>query len=104
MSRRSPLALALAALLALAAAGPRAGEGKPDDDKPAQREAQIKVLIPAIARLTIDGNVTRQTGAERLFVTPPLPTDTPSTYTLMASWNDGGIPVRRMAVATVRGG
>jgi uncharacterized protein (TIGR03000 family) len=105
MSRRVPSpVLALALLLALAGAGSRAGEEKPDGKKPDQREAEIQVLVPAGARLTIDGNETRQTGPDRLFVTPPLPTARTFSYTLAATWKDGGSPVKRMAVATVRGG
>jgi uncharacterized protein (TIGR03000 family) len=115
MTRRTAapvLALAALALLALPAA--RAGDEKPDPKKPdakppdakkaETKEAVIRVLIPVSASLTIDRTQTRQTGSERRFVTPPLRTDRKFTYTLTATWDDFGLSVKRMAVATVRGG
>lgn len=59
---------------------------------PAQQNAprqpvNLKVLLPAAdAKLQIDGTMTRQTGAERRFITPPLEPGTNYSYTLTATW------------------
>jgi uncharacterized protein (TIGR03000 family) len=113
MTRRSLLFLGLAALLALAPAGGLAGVPKPatspgkpgaPDKKSELRPGHIKVLIPAAARLAIDDNETRATGAERRFTTPPLAPGRTASYTLTAVWEEGSRRIKRMAVAKVRPG
>jgi uncharacterized protein (TIGR03000 family) len=47
-----------------------------------ERPILVKVLVPADARVDIDGNPTRQLGEQRLYETPPLRTGVEYTYTL----------------------
>jgi uncharacterized protein (TIGR03000 family) len=52
-----------------------------------QRTATIRVLLPsANAQLTVDDVPTRQTGAERVFVSPPLEPGRSYSYTARATW------------------
>src|SRR5437868_4703383 len=52
-----------------------------------ERTASIRVLLPsANAQLSIDDVPTRQTGAERVFVSPPLEAGRSYTYTVSATW------------------
>jgi uncharacterized protein (TIGR03000 family) len=53
-------------------------------------KALITVRLPAQAVLTIDGNATKQTGSERVFVTPLLVPNKTYAYTLKATWSDNG--------------
>ena len=80
---RSLSRLSLAALLV--AALPVAGDEQPPADK-----ALIVVHLPAGATLTIDGAATRQTGAERTFISPSLTPGKVFTYELAATWPEGG--------------
>src|SRR5262245_1266001 len=51
------------------------------------RTATIRVLLPsANAQLSIDDVPTRQTGSERVFVSPPLESGRSYTYTVTATW------------------
>ena len=66
--------------------------------------ATIVVSLPADARLTVDGNVTRSTSERRLFVTPALEDGVNYVYTLRAEIvRDGQTSVQTQDV-TVRSG
>jgi uncharacterized protein (TIGR03000 family) len=66
--------------------------------------ATIVVTLPAEARLTVDGNVTRSTAERRTFVTPALETNAEYVYTLQAEIvRDGQVATQTQNV-TVRGG
>ncbi len=93
----------LVTLLALAPVVGLAGGERPARKSEA-RPGQIKVLIPAAARLAIDDRETRATGEERRFATPPLAPGRTATYTLTAVWEEGSRRIKRMAVARVRPG
>jgi uncharacterized protein (TIGR03000 family) len=58
--------------------------------------AQIEVLVPdPNAKVLFDGTKTQQRGKDRLFVTPPLPTDKELSYTITATWMENGQSVKR---------
>jgi uncharacterized protein (TIGR03000 family) len=94
MNRYHILGIAAAVLLPLSP-GVRTQE-------PETRTAQIRVLVPADARVDIDGKPTRQTGETRLFVTPPLPVDRSFEYTIKATWVRAGrvLPYIRVVKVT----
>jgi uncharacterized protein (TIGR03000 family) len=74
-------------LLGASASGLRAEELA---STPAERSpASVRVTLPADARLTFSGRVTRSTGAERVFVTPPLEVGRRYSYSLAASFFQG---------------
>ncbi|MBI3821752.1 MAG: TIGR03000 domain-containing protein, partial [Planctomycetes bacterium] len=53
----------------------------------AQQEAYLRVLVPdKDAKVLIDDRPTKQTGASRLYVTPPLEARKTFTYTVTARW------------------
>lgn len=66
--------------------------------------AKIRVLLPdAQARLLFDAAATKQTGAERMFVTPEL-TGTGTGYRIRAVFMQGNREVTRERVLTVAPG
>jgi hypothetical protein len=77
----------LAALITLTALG------LAQDKKPQERPCVFTVLLPANARLEIEGYVARSRGEIRLFESPPVPVGRTYTYTLRAI--HGGIVVTR---------
>jgi uncharacterized protein (TIGR03000 family) len=74
--------------------------GQEGDKKP----AQLKLLVPAVAQVVIDGQPTTSTGAERLYETPPLLPGKVFTYRLKATWDEGSYRMVRMAEAKVQAG
>jgi uncharacterized protein (TIGR03000 family) len=67
--------------------------------------ARIRVLLPkADAQVMFDGNATQETGTDRLFVTPSLPTGKDLYYTVQASWMENGQRVSREKRIQVRPG
>ena len=51
------------------------------------QQASVRVLLPQEdAKLLFDDSLTKQKGTNRLFVTPPLPSEGTFTYTLTAKW------------------
>jgi uncharacterized protein (TIGR03000 family) len=54
----------------------------------------IRVYVPATAQVFFDNAPTSQTGAERLFVTPPLDMSQPYSYTITARWTQNGQDIR----------
>lgn len=58
--------------------------------------ATVRVLVPTdTARVWIDDQPTQQSGTDRLYVTPPLETGKNYSYTVRASWMQGGQEVNR---------
>lgn len=54
--------------------------------EPAPAAALLRVLVPADADLWFDGRPSTRTGAERLFVTPPLESGHGYVYEIRARW------------------
>jgi uncharacterized protein (TIGR03000 family) len=51
---------------------------------------RITVRVPADAKITVDGNLTRQTGPVRYFESPPVPAGRKFYYTLKITWMENG--------------
>jgi uncharacterized protein (TIGR03000 family) len=68
----------------------------------ADNRARIRVLVQADAALWIDGEPTKQNGANREFVTPVLDPDATYTYTMKARWAQGTEPVEKTIKVDVR--
>ena len=66
--------------------------------------ATIAVAVPADATITIDGHLTKETGADRLFVTPPLQPGKTFHYEIAARWMANGLPVERVRTVEVSSG
>jgi uncharacterized protein (TIGR03000 family) len=65
---------------------------------------RINVSVPASAQITFDGAKTRQTGAIRAFVSPPVAPDRDYYYNVTAKWQQGGREVTRTQHITVHAG
>jgi uncharacterized protein (TIGR03000 family) len=66
-----------------------------------EKSAVVMVKVPlALVDVTINGNRTTLTGKTRVFATPELTPGKSYTYTLAASWTEGGLP--RSASRTVQ--
>src|SRR5205807_2223250 len=76
------------------------GSAQDADKKP----AQLRLLVPAVAQVTIGGQATATTGADRLYETPPLAPGKTYSYQVEAWWQDGNSKIVRMAVAKVQAG
>jgi uncharacterized protein (TIGR03000 family) len=74
--------------------------GQQTDKKP----AQLRLLVPEVAQVMIDGQPTTSTGSERRYETPPLTPGKTYSYQVEASWQDGSSKIVRMAVARVQAG
>jgi uncharacterized protein (TIGR03000 family) len=86
--------------------GGKKKEGPNDEESNLGRPAPATLVlnVPADAKLTIDGYVTKSTSPQRRFITPPLETGREYTYTLKAEvTNDGKTEVVTQRVA-VRAG
>jgi uncharacterized protein (TIGR03000 family) len=64
----------------------------------------VDVRVPAEADLWIEGMKTKQNGAERKFVSPPLQPGTPYTYEFRARWKENGKDVTRTITLDVAAG
>jgi uncharacterized protein (TIGR03000 family) len=72
---------------------------------PARQSATLVVRLPAEALLEVEGEPTRQTGAVRRFVSPPLEPGKEYTYTLSAFWEPNNYTkITRVRKAVVRAG
>src|SRR5215831_4279258 len=67
-------------------------------------KALIVVRLPAGAMLLIGSGPTSQTGAERLFLSPPLEPGKQYSYELTAEWKANGQPHKVVREAVVRAG
>jgi uncharacterized protein (TIGR03000 family) len=72
----------------------------------AARPVTLRVLVPAKdAKLTIEGKLTKQTGASRVFTSPPLEPGWDYSYTLSATWEPNNYTkITRTKVVKLRGG
>jgi uncharacterized protein (TIGR03000 family) len=77
---------------------------KKTEPAPQAQPGQLRVRLPANATLTVNGNPTRQTGAERSFETPPLEPGKPSVYVLRATWVEQGESVSQEKQVSVEAG
>jgi len=85
--------LAILMLLVLTLTAPPRGAAQdkdknpPDDAKGEGKPVSLKVLLPqANAKLTVEGQVTKQTGETRTFRSPPLKPGVKYVYTVTAEW------------------
>jgi uncharacterized protein (TIGR03000 family) len=90
---------------------PKKEEKKPEEEKKIDKSgenaaakaapATLVVSLPAGAKLTVDGVVTKTTSSERTFVTPDLNRGKEYFYRLQATWEQDGKSVvvnKRVAV------
>lgn len=92
----------LSAVVGLSALGlPLAGTAAPQSDAV---PAKIRVMVPADATLTFDGEPTKMTSADRTFVTPPLDRGKDYYYNLKAQFVRGDDTVTVERRITVRAG
>jgi uncharacterized protein (TIGR03000 family) len=68
------------------------------------RTVLIDVRVPADARIWFDDDSTKQTGPERLFVSPPLTRGKYYEYQVRAQWNENGKKLERTRRITVQAG
>lgn len=66
--------------------------------------ALIEVRVPANAEVFVDGNKTQQTGATRLFESPPLKQGSRYAYEVEAKWMDNGKMVEQKRKVVVQAG
>jgi uncharacterized protein (TIGR03000 family) len=64
----------------------------------------LQVKVSANAEILFDGRKTRQTGAVREFVSPPIPAQGTFTYTITARWMENGQPVEQTRTVNVKAG
>jgi uncharacterized protein (TIGR03000 family) len=69
-----------------------------------EEPALLTVYVPPDAQITVDGYKTKSLGEVRRFTSPPLRRDKGFTYTVKATWKDGGQPIIREREAMVRAG
>jgi uncharacterized protein (TIGR03000 family) len=85
--------------------GTPAADAMPDAEPPAPAQAQdgiarVEVILSdPHARVWFDGALTRETGTDRLFSTPPLTSS--GTYRIRAAWMDAGREVIQEKVVNV---
>jgi len=86
---------------------PLLSQARDKEKKPTSAEkapARLKFLLPADAKLIIDEVLTKSTGPERSFTTPPIAKGKDYQYTLKWTYNQGGADITRMAVVDFKGG
>lgn len=71
---------------------------------PTAQPVRMAVRVPTRAKIWINGAKTKQTGRVCQFVSPPLAPGRDYTYTVRASWREGGRKVTRTRRITVRAG
>lgn len=69
-----------------------------------ERAAVIDVRLPADAVILFGGQKTSATGAERRFISPPLPLGKEYVYEVSVRWHQGGREVTRTRSLPVRAG
>jgi uncharacterized protein (TIGR03000 family) len=94
------LCTALVALTATSQEPSKKAKSPAPDTEP----AYLRVHVAPIAQLTVDNTPTKQTGPQRLFLTPPLTRGKTYSYTLKATWREQGREIVRMAVVRVQAG
>jgi uncharacterized protein (TIGR03000 family) len=76
----------------------------PPANAAAYQPAYLLVRVPPTAEILLDDAPTRQVGAERLFVTPPLTPGVVHIYDVHVRWQEGGRVVEDRKQVTVRSG
>jgi len=71
---------------------------------PAITSTQIRVQVPAQAKVWFDNQPTAQTGSVREFVSSPLSPGHEYTYIVRASWRDGNREIERERVVSFTAG
>jgi uncharacterized protein (TIGR03000 family) len=66
--------------------------------------ANLRIRLPAGARLTVDGQETKQTGSVRRFISPPLTPDKNYRYTFQWTYRKDGKAVARTRIVYVHAG
>jgi uncharacterized protein (TIGR03000 family) len=67
---------------------PPAGAAQQQTNDPSR--AYIRVRVPADAQVMFDGTPTKQTGTDRMFMTPSLAGNQNYTYDITAQWQENG--------------
>lgn len=70
----------------------------------AKGTAMLRIMVPPDATLWLEDVKTRQEGAQRYFVTPPLENDLPYAYRLKAAWEAGGKQMEHEKSLVVKAG
>jgi uncharacterized protein (TIGR03000 family) len=86
---------------AAAPAGYQSSYLGPDSTGPA---ASVHIRVPDNAQVWFENAETRQRGAERDFISPPLTPGLSYTYHVRAQWIENGQPVTRTREFSVRAG
>ena len=68
------------------------------------RTVLIDLRVPADAKIWFDNDPTKQTGTERLFVSPPLTPGKTFEYQIRTQWNENGKKLERTRRITVQAG
>jgi uncharacterized protein (TIGR03000 family) len=68
------------------------------------RTVLIDVRVPADAKIWFDDDPTKQSGAERQFVSPPLTPGKYFEYQIRAQWNENGKKLERTKRVTFQAG
>jgi uncharacterized protein (TIGR03000 family) len=76
----------------------------PGANRVADNRAHIRIALPADAEVRFEGDKTTQTGADRLFVSPPLQAGHNYIYEVKAQWKENGREVTRDRRITVHAG
>jgi uncharacterized protein (TIGR03000 family) len=92
--------LVLLGLGLLAPAAPALSQESTTKSEP----AKLQVILPADAKLSVDGTATKQKGEVRKFISPPLPAGKKFVYTLKATWMEEGKEVTREKVTRIEAG
>lgn len=100
MLRPLPTLVRCGVLGALVLAVSGAAGAQETDKKP----AKLRLLVPAVAQVTIDGIPTTAAGEERIYETPPLVAGKIYTYQIKATWEDTTFQIVRMAAPKVQAG
>jgi uncharacterized protein (TIGR03000 family) len=88
----------------IASAAAWADDGSPAVGAKSVARVEITMHVPAGARIWFDGEATVQTGATRMFVSPPLDPERQYAYQIRVRWNEGGDVVERTRRLTVQAG
>jgi uncharacterized protein (TIGR03000 family) len=106
MTRLSAVVRAGLVGLALAVVvSPLGGQQPADKDKKEEKKpVTLIVRVPANAVLEIDQYTTKSAGAERRFISPPVPIGQDFIYNLKATWKEGGRTMVGTARVQVTGG
>lgn len=71
---------------------------------PQKTTVSLRLKVPADAAVWLDGAKTAQTGADRLFESPPIKPGAPYTYAIRARWTENGRSVEQTQIVLVRAG